>query len=52
MWGERGEGSAGEFVCMGRKMLSARQMDAICTSVLRFLLFIVDGKLTISAGHT
>lgn len=21
MWGERGEGSAGEFVCMGRKML-------------------------------
>lgn len=52
MWGERVEGSAGEFVCMDRKNASARQINAICTSVLRFLIFIVDGKFAISAGHS
>ena len=51
MWGARGEGSAGEIGCMGRKMLlTGRSMPY--ASILRFLLFIVDGKFAISAGHT
>lgn len=36
----------------GKENASARQIDAICTSLLRFLLFIVDGKFAFSAGHT
>lgn len=37
------------FFLNGKENASARQIDAICTGVLRFSLFIVDGKFAISA---
>jgi hypothetical protein len=55
----RGEGGLSRWIFFflnGKENASARQIDAICTGVLRFFfLFIVDGKFAISArqtGHT
>lgn len=57
MWGGRGRALPVDFFFFlnGKENGSARQIDAICTGVLRFSLFIVDGKFAISArqtGHT
>lgn len=40
------------FFFNGKENASARQIDAISTGVLRFFLFIVDGKFAISARQT
>lgn len=56
MWGGRGRALPVEYLFFfflnGKENASARQIDAICTGVLRFFLFIVDGKFAISARQT
>lgn len=53
--GREREGSPGVFFFFffnGKENASARQIDAVSAGVLRFFLFIVDGKFAISAPQT
>lgn len=54
MWGGRGRALPVYFFFFfnGKENASARQIDAVSAGVLRFFLFIVDGKFAISAPQT
>lgn len=53
MWGGRGRALPVDFFFFnGKENASARQIDAVSAGVLRFFLFIVDGKFAISAPQT